>query len=143
MGSCAGGLFATLVRHNINIDKKSLHIETPHLGRREPIKVLRLTTPHLGQNKKPQKKRRFRDKKVMISHFQMFKLEAAKIYKIYLSRAVLHTSQLPLALSHRPISQVKLLPVFNEISPQRLKVQLCQGKFLPQGWFWPPPPLIQ
>ena len=50
VGSCAGGLFATLVRHNINIDKKSLHIETPHLGRRELIKVLRLATPHLGQN---------------------------------------------------------------------------------------------
>ena len=27
---------------------KSLHIETPHLGRRELIKVLRLATPHLG-----------------------------------------------------------------------------------------------
>jgi len=40
-------------------------------------------------------------------------LKVLRLTTPHLSRAPLHTSQLPLTLSHRPRSQVKLLRVFN------------------------------
>ena len=56
--------------------------------------------------------------------------------KSHLSWTLLHTGQLPRSLSNRSRSRVELVKVLNDISPQGHQLQLCQGKFSPQGDIW-------
>jgi len=54
----------------------------------------------------------------------------------HLSWTPLHTGQLPRSLSNRSRSRVELVKVLDNISPQGHQLQLCQGKFSPQGDIW-------
>ena len=60
----------------------------------------------------------------------------SSLEKSHLSWTPLHTGQLPRSLSNRSRSRVELVKVLNDISPQGHQLQLCQGKFSPQGDIW-------
>ena len=123
------------------LDRKEhfdLEINTENLGWRELVKVLCLATPHLASKEEKVLLKTKTGTKLCLSWTRIARGDSGPkttSKKKYFSRTELHTSQLPLPLSYWSRPQVKLLPIFNHILPQSLKVQLCQGKFLLQSWF--------